>query len=55
MGNTFINIGRQLVDGHWVLSFPNPEQAVLAKQMVQQHAANLRQLYTEALAQLLQP
>ena len=51
-GNIFVNLSRQLVDGHWVLSFATPERAMLAKEMVDQHAKQLRTLYADALAQI---
>jgi hypothetical protein len=31
------NLGRQLVDGHWVLSFPDAEAAETARNLVDQH------------------
>ena len=54
-GNAFLNIGRQLVDGHWVLSFPTPQQAQHAQEMVAHHSAKLRTLYGEAMLPMLQP
>ncbi|KAK9820557.1 hypothetical protein WJX72_011634 [[Myrmecia] bisecta] len=53
VGNAFPNISRQLVDGHWVLSFPDADKAQHAKQLIDEHAAKLRALYCEALAPLL--
>ena len=52
-GSALVNIGRQLIDGHWVLSFTNSQQAQNAQEMVQQHAARLRTLYGEALLPML--
>lgn len=51
-GNIFVNLSRQLVDGHWVLSFATPERAMLAKDMVDQHAKQLRTLYADALSHI---
>lgn len=54
-GSTLSNIGRQLVDGHWVLSFATPQQAQHAQEMVAQQSAKLRTLYGEAMLPMLQP
>lgn len=50
MGNVWINLGRQLVDGHWVLAFPTPERAWHAKQLLDQHTARLRAFYCDIMS-----
>ncbi len=52
-GTVLMNIGRQLVDGHWVLSFATPQQAQYAQDMVVQHTARLRALHGEAMLPML--
>ncbi|DBA96507.1 hypothetical protein WJX77_007106 [Trebouxia sp. C0004] len=52
-GTVLMNIGRQLVDGHWVLSFATPQQAQYAQDMVVQHTARLRTLHGEAMLPML--
>ena len=52
-GALLVNINRQLIDGHWVLSFSNAQQAQYAQEMVESHAARLRILYGEALLPML--
>ena len=52
-GSALLNISRQLIDGHWVLSFASPQQAQYAQDMVEQHSARLRTLYGEALLPML--
>ena len=52
-GSALFSISRQLIDGHWVLSFASPQQAQYAQDMVQQHSARLRTLYGEALLPML--
>lgn len=37
VASTHRNLGRQLVDGHWVLSFPDAEAAHTARDLVDQH------------------
>ena len=37
VASTHRNLGRQLVDGHWVLSFPDAEAAETARNLVDQH------------------
>ncbi|KAG2483345.1 hypothetical protein HYH03_017793 [Edaphochlamys debaryana] len=44
---------RHLVDGHWVLAFPDAERAANARQLVEQSSAKLRALYCELLSPLL--
>ncbi|KAG2445623.1 hypothetical protein HXX76_000233 [Chlamydomonas incerta] len=44
---------RHLVDGHWVLAFPDVERAGNARSMVEQAAHKLRALYCELLSPLL--
>lgn len=44
---------RHLVDGHWVLAFPDVERASNARSMVEQAAHKLRALYCELLSPLL--
>ena len=44
-GDAFHNIGAQLEDGHWVLSFANTEDAKYATSMVDKHVAKLRAFY----------
>ncbi|CAD7699260.1 unnamed protein product, partial [Ostreobium quekettii] len=46
---------QQLVDGHWVLSFPDEEAAVNAKALVQEHAAKITAMYCDVLSPLLSP
>lgn len=50
-----ISSWQQLVDGHWVLSFPNEEQAMNAKSLVKEHAARITSLYGNVLSPLLSP
>lgn len=45
---------RQLVDGHWVLSFAEAAAAQAAAVLVQDHAARFRRQLAAALAPLLQ-
>lgn len=52
-GSALLNVSRQLIDGHWVLSFPSPQQAQYAQEMVEEHSARLRTLYGEALLPML--
>lgn len=52
-GTVLMNIGRQLVDGHWVLSFATPQQAQDAQDMMEQHTARLRTLHGEAMLPML--
>ena len=52
-GTVLMNIGRQLVDGHWVLSFATPQQAQYAQDMMEQHTARLRTLHGEAMLPML--
>lgn len=52
-GSALLNVSRQLIDGHWVLSFASPQQAQYAQDMVEQHSARLRTLYGEALLPML--
>ncbi|KXZ47441.1 hypothetical protein GPECTOR_35g879 [Gonium pectorale] len=44
---------RHLVDGHWVLAFPDAERSSNARQLVEQAAHRLRALYCELLSPLL--
>ncbi|GIL70594.1 hypothetical protein Vretimale_3711 [Volvox reticuliferus] len=44
---------RHLVDGHWVLAFPDAERAGNARQLVEQSAHRLRALYCELLSPVL--
>ena len=37
VASTQRNLGRQLVDGHWVLSFPDAEAAQAARDLLDQH------------------
>lgn len=55
VASTHRNLGRQLVDGHWVLSFPDVEAAHAARDLVDQHQAKLRASYCDVLAPLLLP
>lgn len=50
LGNVWGNLGRQLVDGHWVLAFPSPERAWHAKQLLDQHTARLRAFYCDIMS-----
>jgi hypothetical protein len=34
VGNTFSNLGRQLLDGHWVLSFIDADRCAAARDLV---------------------
>ena len=54
-GSILSHLGRQLVDGHWVLSFPTPQSAQYAQEMVQQHTAQLRTLHGEVMLPMLTP
>eukprot|EP00955_Chlamydomonas_euryale_P063203 358593-Chlamydomonas_euryale.AAC.2 len=42
-----------LMDGHWVLAFPNSEQAALARACAQEQAAVLRSAYADLLGGLI--
>lgn len=44
---------RHLVDGHWVLAFPDAERAGNAVQMVEEAAHRLRAMYCEVLSPVL--
>lgn len=55
MGTTFSNLGRQLQDGHWVLSFIDQERAAVARDLVDQNQSKLRAYYCDALAPMLLP
>jgi len=55
VASTHSNLARQLVDGHWVLSFPDGDAAHSARDLVDQHQAKLRASYCDALAALLLP
>ena len=55
VGTTFNNLGRQLQDGHWVLSFTDAERAAAARDTVDQHQQKLRAAYCDALAPLVLP
>ena len=55
VGTTFNNLGRQLHDGHWVLSFVDAERAAAARDLVDQRQSSLRALYCDALAPLILP
>eukprot|EP00884_Botryococcus_braunii_P017497 jgi/Botrbrau1/4430/Bobra.0348s0019.1 len=46
-------LGKQLVDGHWVLAFPDPAAAQEAKDLLEDRAAGLRVMYARALEPLL--
>lgn len=48
-------LDQQLVDGHWVLAFPDPAAALQAKQLLEERAAALRILYARVLQPLLVP
>ena len=45
---------RQLVDGHWVLSVPDPAAAQAAAVLVQDSAARFRRQLAAALSPMLQ-
>ena len=34
VGNTFSNLGRQLLDGHWVLSFIDADRCAAARDLI---------------------
>lgn len=53
VGSVFPEIARNMIDGHWVLSFPDAEKTRAAKEMVDQSALKIRALYLDALAPLL--
>ena len=55
VGTTFSNLGRQLHDGHWVLSFVDAERAAAARDLVDQRQSKLRAQYCDALAPLILP
>ena len=35
VGNTFSNLGRQLLDGHWVLSFIDADRCAAARDLIE--------------------
>ncbi|KAK9825468.1 hypothetical protein WJX81_005951 [Elliptochloris bilobata] len=53
-GMVAAQLQRQLVDGHWVLSFPDAAAAQAAAVLVQDHAARFQRQLAAALAPLLQ-
>ena len=55
VGTTFHNLGRQLHDGHWVLSFVDGERAAAARDHIDQEQSSLRAFYCDALAPLILP
>ena len=55
VGSTLSNLGRQLHDGHWVLSFADGERAAAARDLVDQRQSKLRAAYCDALAPLILP
>lgn len=48
-----LGAARNLVDGHWVLAFPDAERASNARQLVEQSTHRLRALYCELLSPVL--
>ena len=46
VASTHRNLGRQLVDGHWVLSFPDAEAAETARNLVDQHQVRHVNIYS---------
>ncbi|CAD7695429.1 unnamed protein product [Ostreobium quekettii] len=46
---------QQLVDGHWVLSFPDEDAAISAKALVQEHTAKITGMYSDVLSPMLSP
>ncbi|KAK9868863.1 hypothetical protein WJX84_001280 [Apatococcus fuscideae] len=51
-GNVVINIGRQLQDGHWVLSFQSSQAAQRAKQLIDESTEAMFALYQQSLSLL---
>lgn len=47
-------ISTQLLDGHWVLSFADPEAALAARALVHRCAKELRQRFSDSLEPLVQ-
>ena len=51
-GNVVVNIGRQLQDGHWVLSFQSSQAAQSAKQLIDESTEAMFALYQQSLSLL---
>ncbi|GAB4821885.1 hypothetical protein N2152v2_008931 [Parachlorella kessleri] len=54
-GMVLLNLERQLVAGHWVLAFPKAEEAAAARELVEESARGMRELYRHVLLPLLGP
>ena len=55
VGTVFSALGRQLHDGHWVLSFADAERAAAARDLVEERQTSMQAAYCDALAPLILP
>ena len=46
-GTEFMQLQRKLIDGHWVLAFPDTDRVQSALQLTEQHTAKLRAYYCQ--------